>query len=219
MTMKQGLRRIAALLALIGILASFACAGAETAQIPWNLTLVNSTHAVPEDWVVPEFTELRNGQKVDSRIYPELQAMFDAARAAGRTPLVISSYRTYEDQKNMLVKKYRSFKEKGYSHEDAQTEALKWAAYPGYSEHQLGLAIDVGTANSEKCSKDRVWSWLKEHRAEYGFIWRYSEEKSDITGISNEPWHFRYVGVEAATYIMENNLCLEEYMQQFYGLD
>ena len=145
--------------------------------------------------------------------------MFDAARAAGRTPLVISSYRTYEDQKNMLVKKYRSFKEKGYSHEDAQVEALKWAAYPGYSEHQLGLAIDVGTANSEKCSKDRVWSWLKEHCAEYGFIWRYSEEKSDITGISNEPWHFRYVGVEAATYIMENNLCLEEYMQQFYGLD
>ena len=216
--MKQGLRRIAALLALIGILASFACAGAETAQIPWNLTLVNSTHAVPEDWVVPEFTELRNGQKVDSRIYPELQAMFDAARAAGRTPLVISSYRTYEDQKNMLVKKYRSFKEKGYSHEDAQVEALKWAAYPGYSEHQLGLAIDVGTANSEKCSKDRVWSWLKEHCAEYGFIWRYSEEKSAITGIANEPWHFRYVGVEAATYIMENNLCLEEYMLQFYGL-
>ena len=168
--------------------------------------------------MVPEFTELRNGQRVDSRIYPELQAMFDAARAAGRTPLVISSYRTYDDQKNMLVKKYRAFKEQGYSHEDAQIEALKWAAYPGYSEHQLGLAIDVGTSNSEKCSKDRVWSWLKEHCAEYGFIWRYSEEKSAITGIANEPWHFRYVGVEAATYIMENNLCLEEYMEQFYGL-
>ena len=215
--MRYGLKRFAALLALICILTS--SLGAIAEQIPWNLTLVNSTHAVPEDWVVPEFTELRNGQKVDSRIYPELQAMFDAARAAGRTPLVISSYRTYDDQKNMLVKKYRKFKEQGYSHEDAQIEALKWAAYPGYSEHQLGLAIDVGTSNSEKCSKDRVWSWLKEHCAEYGFIWRYSEEKSAITGIANEPWHFRYVGVEAATYIMENNLCLEEYMQQFYGLD
>ena len=214
--MTHSLKKLAALLALICILTS--SLGALAEQIPWNLTLVNSTHAVPEDWVVPEFTELRNGQKVDSRIYPELQAMFDAARAAGRTPLVISSYRTYDDQKNMLVKKYRSFKEKGYSHEDAQTEALKWAAYPGYSEHQLGLAIDVGTSNSEKCSKDRVWSWLKEHCAEYGFIWRYSEEKSAITGIANEPWHFRYVGVEAATYIMENNLCLEEYMEQFYGL-
>ena len=214
--MRYGLKRFAALLALICILTS--SLGAIAEQIPWNLTLVNSTHAVPEDWVVPEFTELRNGQRVDSRIYPELQAMFDAARAAGRTPLVISSYRTYDDQKNMLVKKYRSFKEKGYSHEDAQTEALKWAAYPGYSEHQLGLAIDVGTSNSEKCSKDRVWSWLKEHCAEYGFIWRYAEEKSAITGIANEPWHFRYVGVEAATYIMENNLCLEEYMEQFYGL-
>ena len=214
--MTHCLKKLAALLALICILTS--SLGALAEQIPWNLTLVNSTHAVPEDWVVPEFTELRNGQKVDSRIYPELQAMFDAARAAGRTPLVISSYRTYDDQKNMLVKKYRKFKEQGYSHEDAQAEALKWAAYPGYSEHQLGLAIDVGTSNSEKCSKDRVWSWLKEHCAEYGFIWRYSEEKSAITGIANEPWHFRYVGVEAATYIMENNLCLEEYMEQFYGL-
>ena len=214
--MTNSLKKLAALLALICILT--ASLGALAEQIPWNLTLVNSTHAVPEDWVVPEFTELRNGQRVDSRIYPELQAMFDAARAAGRTPLVISSYRTYDDQKNMLVKKYRAFKEKGYSHEDAQIEALKWAAYPGYSEHQLGLAIDVGTSNSEKCSKDRVWSWLKEHCAEYGFIWRYSEEKSAITGIANEPWHFRYVGVEAATYIMENNLCLEEYMEQFYGL-
>ena len=214
--MTHSLKKLAALLALICILTS--SLGALAEQIPWNLTLVNSIHAVPEDWVVPEFTELRNGQKVDSRIYPELQAMFDAARAAGRTPLVISSYRTYDDQKNMLVKKYRAFKEQGYSHEDAQIEALKWAAYPGYSEHQLGLAIDVGTSNSEKCSKDRVWSWLKEHCAEYGFIWRYSEEKSAITGIANEPWHFRYVGVEAATYIMENNLCLEEYMEQFYGL-
>ena len=214
--MTNSLKKLAALLALICILTS--SLGALAEQIPWNLTLVNSTHAVPEDWVVPEFTELRNGQKVDSRIYPELQAMFDAARAAGRTPLVISSYRTYDDQKNMLVKKYRAFKDQGYSHEDAQAEALKWAAYPGYSEHQLGLAIDVGTSNSEKCSKDRVWSWLKEHCAEYGFIWRYSEEKSAITGIANEPWHFRYVGVEAATYIMENNLCLEEYMEQFYGL-
>ena len=214
--MTHSLKKLAALLALICILTS--SLGALAEQIPWNLTLVNSTHAVPEDWVVPEFTELRNGQRVDSRIYPELQAMFDAARAAGRTPLVISSYRTYEDQKAMLVKKYRGFRDQGYSHEEAQIEALKWAAYPGYSEHQLGLAIDVGTADSEKCSKDRVWSWLKEHCAEYGFIWRYSEEKSDITGIANEPWHFRYVGVEAATYIMENNLCLEEYMEQFYGL-
>ena len=106
--MTHSLKKLAALLALICILTS--SLGALAEQIPWNLTLVNSTHAVPEDWVVPEFTELRNGQRVDSRIYPELQAMFDAARAAGRTPLVISSYRTYDDQKNMLVKKYRKFK-------------------------------------------------------------------------------------------------------------
>lgn len=217
--MAHRFRRIAALVALACMLISGACAWAEVPEIPWNLTLVNSTHAIPEDWENAEFTELRNGQKVDSRIYPELQAMFDACRKAGRTPLVVSSYRTYDDQKAMLISKYRKYKDRGYSTEEAQAEALRWAAYPGYSEHQLGLAIDIGTADSEKCSRDRVWSWMKEHCAEYGFIWRYDEAKSDITGIANEPWHFRYVGVEAATYIMENDLCLEEYMQQFYGLD
>ena len=212
--MRYGLKRFAALLALICILTS--SLGAIAEQIPWNLTLVNSTHAVPEDWVVPEFTELRNGQRVDSRIYPELQAMFDAARAAGRTPLVISSYRTYDDQKNMLVKKYRSFKEKGYSHEDAQTEALKWAAYPGYSEHQLGLAVDIVDANMQDLTDEQenteTQKWLMANSWRYGFIHRYPNDKTDITGIIYEPWHYRYVGKAAAQDIFNRDITLEEYV-------
>ena len=188
-------------------------------DLPWNLTLVNSTHAVPDDWTIPGMTELRRGQRVDSRIYPELQAMFDAARAAGIRPLVLTSYRTYEDQKQMLINKYRKFKDKGMSQEEAQAEALKLAAYPGYSEHQLGLAVDIDSDNTEECSNSEVWDWMKHHCQEYGFIWRYPGVKSEITGISNEEWHFRYVGVEAATYIMEHQICLEEYLAEVYGLD
>lgn len=189
----------------------------EAAALPWNLTLVNSTHPVPENWTV-ELKELNNGQAVDSRIYPDLQAMFDACRADGLKPMVKTSYRTYEDQEEMLVRKYRSYKKSGSSHEEAQRKALKVAAYPGYSEHQLGLAVDIDSSDTETCSNDSVWKWMKLHCQEYGFIWRYPGVKSEITGISNEDWHFRYVGREAAAYIMENQLCLEEYLEQFYGI-
>ena len=189
----------------------------EAAALPWNLTLVNAVNPVPEDWTM-EFVELKGDQRVDARIYPELQAMFNACREAGLKPMVKTSYRTYEDQKKMLVLKYKQYKNAGKPHAEAQAAALKVAAYPGYSEHQLGLAVDIDSANTEVCSNDAVWDWMKRHCQEYGFIWRYPGVKSDITGISNESWHFRYVGVEAATYIMENQLCLEEYLNQFYGI-
>lgn len=190
----------------------------EAAALPWNLTLVNSTHPVPENWNIT-LKELSNGRRIDERIYPDLQAMFDAARAVGLTPKVNTAYRTYEDQKDMLVTKYRQQRNSGLSHEDAQIAALKWASYPGYSEHQLGLAVDINSSDQEKCSNDRVWDWMKRNCQDYGFIWRYPGVKSSITGISNEDWHFRYVGKEAATYIMTNQLCLEEYLQQQYGIE
>ena len=189
----------------------------EAAALPWNLTIVNSDNPVPDDWTI-EFTELKNNQRVDSRIYPELQAMFDACRADGLKPMVMTSYRTYDDQKAMLTRKYKQYRNSGMSHSEAQAAALKVAMYPGYSEHQLGLAVDIDSADTSTCSNDSVWSWMKQHCQEYGFIWRYPGEKSDITGISNESWHYRYVGVEAATYIMENGICLEEYLNQFYGI-
>ena len=190
----------------------------EAAALEWNLTLVNSTHPVPDNWQV-ELKELSNGRKVDARIYPDLQAMFDACRAAGLSPKVNQGYRSYQDQEDILVSKYRQYKKQGLSHEDAQRKALTVASYPGYSEHQLGLAVDINSADQEKCSNDRVWKWMKQHCQEYGFIWRYPGVKSDITGITNEDWHFRYVGREAASYIMENELCLEEYLQQQYGIN
>lgn len=187
-------------------------------ELPWQLTLVNASHAVPEDWNI-EVVNLKRGQSVDARMYPALQQMFDDCRADGLLPLALSSFRTYDQQKQMLINKYNKFINQGYSHEDAQQEALKWAAYPGYSEHQLGLAVDIDSADTSKCSNQQVWDWMLAHCAEYGFIRRYPPDKVEITGISHEPWHFRYVGVDAAMYIMQNNLCLEEYLYEFYGVE
>ena len=99
---------------------------------------------------------------------------------------------------------------------EAEELAADEVARPGTSEHQLGLAVDI--ISNAHPDLDEGWAeteeavWLKEHCAEYGFILRYPPDKSDITGIVWEPWHFRYVGEEAAVYIMENDLCLEEYL-------
>lgn len=84
---------------------------------------------------------------------------------------------------------------------------------PGTSEHQLGLSVDIN-ADTSKCSSDAVYAWLAENAYKYGFIKRYPSEKVEITGINNEPWHYRYVGTEAAAQMQESGLCLEEYIEQ-----
>lgn len=187
-------------------------------DLPWNLVLVNADHAAPEDWEL-ELMDLSNGRVIDRRMYPDLQQMFDDCRASGLKIMVNSGYRSYDEQKTLLVNRYNRYKNQGMSTEEAQAEALKWVAYPGYSEHHTGIAVDITSSNTEVCSNDRTWAWLKENCAKYGFIWRYPGEKTEITGIANEPWHFRYVGVEAATYIMEKGICFEEYLYEMYGIE
>lgn len=184
--------------------------------LPWYLTLVNEDYAVPEDWEI-EVTELRDDQRVDSRMYPDLQEMFDACRADGLYPLVWSSYRETADQQRLMDEKIESYISVGLSKHDAEKEAKLWVAEPGYSEHQLGLAVDINSEDENLCSSWDVYAWLAEHCHEYGFILRYPEDKTEITGIDYEPWHFRYVGKAAAKEIMESGMCLEEYIEKYYG--
>ena len=182
----------------------------------WNLALVNWQNPLPEDFAAPDLTRLKNGQSVDSRAYPALQAMMDAARAEGLRPLVCSSFRTWGYQENLFRKEVQRWRDRGYSPDDAELEAARWVARPGTSEHHLGLAVDiVDTDNqllNEEQEKTPVQKWLLEHCWEYGFILRYPSDKSALTGIGYEPWHYRYVGVEAAQEIHAQNLCLEEYL-------
>lgn len=177
----------------------------------WNLIVVNRWNELPEDYSV-ELTELSNGQKVDSRIYPYLQEMFDAARAEGVYPVVREGYRTEEEQQEILDDKIQTYINQGYSQSRAERTAKEWVALPGTSEHQLGIAVDIN-ADKSKCSNEEVYTWLAENAYKYGFILRYPPGKQEITGTSYEPWHYRYVGVEAAREIYEQGICLEEYFE------
>lgn len=182
----------------------------------WNLILVNPRNRLPEELTV-ELTPLKNGQAIDKRVYNDLQAMMDAARDEGLSPLICSSYRTNEKQQTLYNSEVRRNLAKGYTQKDAQAEAGKWVAVPGTSEHQTGLAVDIVDLNyqllDEGQEKTPVQKWLMENSYKYGFILRYPSDKSNITGINYEPWHYRYVGKKAAKEIYEKGLCFEEYLE------
>lgn len=184
----------------------------ENQKQEWYLTLVNESNPLPEGYEIT-LTQLQNDQAVDQRIYPSLQSMFDSAREAGIQLTISSSYRTKERQQELLDEKVKEYKAQGYSDSEAGSLAGEWVALPGTSEHELGLAVDITTLDSQTQDAGIVWQWLKEHCANYGFILRYPEDKTEITGIAYEPWHFRYVGKEAAADIMEKGICFEEYLR------
>ena len=180
-------------------------------SLGWNLILVNKDHAVPHHYDV-ELMTLSNGKQVDSRIYPSLQTMFNDARAAGLRPFVREGYRTKNEQEAIMKSKIETYRQAGYSRLEAKKLAKQYVAEPGTSEHELGLAVDINAES--KASKDRLYSWLSKYSWHYGFILRYPPNKTSITGVSNEPWHFRYVGKDAAKAMKENNWCLEEYVEE-----
>lgn len=189
----------------------------ETAYIDDDLLiLVNENHHVPDDWNC-ELVDLRYEQKIDARAYPDLQQMMDDARTEGLEPLICSSYRSYEKQMELFEAETAEYLSQGCSVEEAKELAAEWVAMPGTSEHELGLAVDIVAMDNQRLDETQETTpeqqWLMEHCHEYGFILRYPEDKQEITNIGYEPWHYRYVGKEAAKEIMEQGLCLEEYLK------
>lgn len=181
----------------------------------WKLVLVNPWNPLPENHSI-QTVELKNGLQVDERCYPDLQAMMDACRADGLSPVICSAYRTREKQERLYQAEVERWLDRGYSQDSAEAEAGKAVAIPGTSEHQLGLAVDIVDINNQHLDETQesteVQKWLMEHSWEYGFILRYPNEKSEITGIIYEPWHYRYVGREDAEQIHILDVCLEEYL-------
>ncbi len=176
-----------------------------------NLILVNADNPIPDDYKT-ELTLLSNGIYVASEIYSDLQMMFDDMRSQNIYPVVGEGYRTYEQQKKLMEDKILSFQNIGYSYEQAVTEAEKWVALPGTSEHELGLAVDIN-ADYTLSSNETVYQWLADYAHCYGFILRYPADKVNITGIDYEPWHYRWVSRETAQEIYDSGLCLEEYLE------
>ena len=185
----------------------------------WYLKLVNAKNPMTQEDVPEVTTETvdSNGYQVDARIIGDLQEMFDAARAAGRNPVICSAFRSWDTQEYLYQNKIeRVMAEEGLSEEEARKEAGTVVAVPGTSEHQVGLALDIVSSEymnlDDKQMETEDQQWLMENSWKYGFILRYPLNKSDITGIIFEPWHYRYVGKEAAKEIYEQDITLEEYL-------
>ena len=183
-----------------------------TEQNGWNLILVNQDYYIPEDYKV-ELESFDNGVAVDYRIYEALQEMFNDAKDDDVYMFVAEGYRTQKEQQELMDEKVEEYQEKFLVEFLAKWQAKRWVAIPGTSEHQLGLAVDIN-ADISKSSSQEVYSWLAENAHEYGFIQRYPADKTEITGISYEPWHYRYVGEDVANEIYEEGICLEEYIQK-----
>lgn len=169
-------------------------------------------------WVEPHVNH-----RVDARIVEDLAAMLTAAEAAGTHPIICSSFRTYDYQENLFENRIeRAEREEHLEGTEAEEAAAFWVAPPGASEHQTGLAVDIVDADylelDEGQEETATQQWLMIHCAEYGFILRYPTDKSATTGIGYEPWHYRYVGKEAASAITQSGLCLEEWLVETYHI-
>ena len=181
----------------------------------WNVILVNKNNTLPKDRPVTLGT-ISNGKQVDYRIVDVTNQMLKDAKAAGISLIPCSTYRSYSYQEKLFERELNEWKQKGYSNEDATIAASKEVAYPGTSEHQLGLAIDFLTNNymilDQGFENTEAFKWLNENAYKYGFILRYMKGKEDKTGIIYEPWHWRYLGVELAKEVKNSGLCYEEFL-------
>ncbi len=184
------------------------------------LRVVSAKNPLPEGFVSKTTTFRFEGFNVtvDPRVKDALSAFLNAAKKEGYIPNTISSYRDHQRQTNNYNNKVNQYLNKGYSQKDAEIEAGKIVAVPGTSEHEYGMTADICINTRDALYPETIEKmedniWNREHCAEYGFIVRYPKGKEEITGIMYEPWHFRYVGVKHAKIIMENDLCLEEYVQ------
>lgn len=179
------------------------------------LTVVNPWNPLPEDWVC-DLVTLSDGRRVDSRCYEAFEEMMAACRDAGYAPFLCSAYRTQETQQSLYDNKVQRLMNSGMGEEEAKVEAAKAVAIPGTSEHQLGLAVDIVDANMQDLTDEQenteTQKWLMANSWRYGFIHRYPNDKTDITGIIYEPWHYRYVGKAAAQDIFNRDITLEEYV-------
>lgn len=180
----------------------------------WRLILVNRNFILPEGYKPKLANAVEGGyedQKLDYRVAPYYNEMYKAAYEDGIHLVPISGYRSYERQERNFENKIDYYIDKGYSKVDATVEASTIILPPGTSEHNAGLAMDICSLE-QNFEDTEEFEWLCENAADYGFILRYPEDKQDVTQIIYEPWHWRYVGVEAAKAMKASGQCLEEYL-------
>ena len=187
----------------------------------WRLVLINKQHPIPDDYEITlgKIMTIKGEMQCDERIIEELLAMMQAASQEGVQLAICSPYRDLNRQEVLFNRKIKAYMNKGMSYMDAYALSSQAVTVPGASEHQIGLAIDIVsntyTNLDEGFADTDAGKWLAEHSSEYGFILRYPKGKESITSIEFEPWHFRYVGKEAAEVIAREELCLEEFWDKY----
>ena len=179
----------------------------------WSLVLINSESPLDTSYA-PSLTKITDEYSVDSRIADDTKKMFQDAADAGMSLNIVSAYCDNETLKESFNNEMLNWIYQGEAPLDAYDKTKQSVALPGTSEHATGLAMDItssdylGTDDEEENTDEA--KWLKANCANYGYILRYPAEKSDITGVGYEPWHFRYVGKTAAKEIMEQGITLED---------
>lgn len=162
---------------------------------------------VPDDLVsIPSVYASEENFQCNKVALEAFKKMYNAALNDGFQLIINSAYRSYDDQ--VELNDY-------YLKEYGQNYVNKYVAFPGYSEHQTGLAFDVGSRNSNVFASSKEYGWMQENAYKYGFIYRFTKKDEFITGFRNEPWHYRYVGCDIATYIHDNDISFEEYYAMF----
>ena len=175
--------------------------------------VINKHRNLAENFVPNDLTEIpsdyaaEEGMQCSRLALNAFKEMSRAASDEGYGLVINSAYRSYQDQVDI---------QEFYLNAYGQDYVNKYVAKPGYSEHQTGLAFDIGSRTSRIFESSREYKWIRENAHKYGFIMRFDERYEDLTGFRREPWHFRYVGREIAKYIYEhNNMSLEEYYALF----
>lgn len=187
------------------------------------ITLINVSHKLASDYIPDDLTNLvdtrkdgRNTQQMRLYAAKALEAMFIEMRAHGITDVsVTSAYRSYSYQNQLFQQRVAMYP--SLSRAEAEAKAATVVTYPGSSEHQSGLCADLHNLGSADISfgKTSAFAWISANAHKFGFILRYPEDKVAETGISYEPWHYRYVGRYHATKIHTLGLCLEEYVAEY----
>lgn len=182
----------------------------------WKLVLINKQHQIPEDYTF-ELGAIKGSMKCDARIIQELMEMMQAAKDEGVNLEICSPYRDLNRQEVLFNRKINLYMKKGMNYTEAYRTTSQTVTVPGASEHQIGLALDIVSDTyaylDEGFGETEAGVWLVENSYKYGFILRYPKGKEYITGIEYEPWHFRYVGKEAAAVITEQGITLEEFIE------
>lgn len=179
------------------------------------LLLVSRAQPLAEDYA-PELTQLHDWPySIAAIAYEPLRQMLAAGRAEGLSFTVASAYRSTDSQRQLFDEDVEARVSEGMTEDEAREETARWTMPPGCSEHETGLAVDIVATDNQRLDDTQEQTpetiWPHENCWRFGFILRYPAGKEDVTGIDYESWHYRYVGIEAARYLTEQQLTLDEF--------